>query len=89
MEENTKKDWKKLGLKELISSLFGKFHFTKQAWFPVLGGLFAILIVLFMAVMIRFLGSGLQNAFTPVIPQASVLKFDTAGYEKLNLGKSL
>lgn len=77
-----------MGPKEWFHSIFGKIHFTKQAWFPVLGAVFAILFIIFMAVMIRFLGSNLQNAFTPVIPQGSTLKFDIEGYEKLNLGKS-
>ncbi len=87
MEETVKKDSKKIGLKKFLRSFFGNLHFTKETWFPIFGGLFAIIMFIFIAVMIRFLGFNLQSAFTPIVPQGNALQFDMEGYEKLNLEK--
>lgn len=87
MEDSPKKDWKKAGLGELIKMIFSKIHFSRSALFPLLGFTLMVLLVLFMGFMIRFLGENLQNAFSPVIPHGSSIRFDMEGFKKLDLKK--
>lgn len=87
MEETQTKEHKKTGLGETIKMIFSKIHFSRNALFPSLGFLLVVILVVFMGFMIRFLGDNLQNAFSPVVPHGTSLRFDTEGFQKLDLKK--